>query len=210
MPASLNGSLMPRGGAYSRGFRSAGLLLAGQVCESGKEQDTLVYPIVYLYRHHAELVLKSIIECASAFLDRNLTKSERDSLGHHDLAKLWKIARPLLDLVCGLEKKPPLPSADMEGIDSYVRQLHEHDPDGQRFRYATAKTKRAGARKGSVSRGPSLSPELNVINIRAFAIAMEKLADYLEGIDRWVGGMREWQDDMRREKVIHPDLPGRV
>lgn len=98
----------------------------------------------------------------------------------------------------------------MEGIDSYVRQLHEHDPDGQRFRYATAKTKRAGARKGSVSRGPSLSPELNVINIRAFAIAMEKLADYLEGIDRWVGGMREWQDDMRREKVIHPDLPGRV
>ena len=74
--------------AYSRGFRRAGLQLAAQVCESGKDQDTLVYPIVYLYRHHAELVLKSIIECARALLNRNLTESDRKTLGRHDLVHL--------------------------------------------------------------------------------------------------------------------------
>jgi len=89
--------------------------------------------------------------------------------------------------------------ADIEGIDSYVRQLHEHDPDGQRFRYATVKIQRSGARNDPAARGPSLSPELKLVNIRAFAGAMEKLADYLERVDGWFGDIRMWQDDMRRE-----------
>ena len=47
--------------AYQNGYRRAALHLAEYVCDAGRGQDFLVYPIVYLYRHHIELTLKSII-----------------------------------------------------------------------------------------------------------------------------------------------------
>jgi hypothetical protein len=72
--------------AYQDGYRRAALHLAEYVCEVGHGQDYLVYPIVYLYRHHIELTLKSIIGAAAFVIDHTLTKSDFDTLGHHDLA----------------------------------------------------------------------------------------------------------------------------
>jgi hypothetical protein len=43
--------------AYQDGYRRAALQLAEYVCDAGRGQDFLVYPIVYLYRHHIELAL---------------------------------------------------------------------------------------------------------------------------------------------------------
>lgn len=170
---------------YSDGFRRAAIQLAEQVCESAQGMDVLIYPIVYLYRHHTELVLKSIIEVASDLLDRKLSRSELNKLGRHNLSELWALVRPLLDPVCEAAANPPLPLEDLQGIDSYIQQLHEHDPDGQRFRYPTIKLKNAGSRSQSPARGASLSPDLKLVNVRIFANAMEQLADYLEGIASW-------------------------
>jgi len=175
---------------YTSGFRRAGLRLAAHVCETRSDQDVLVYPIVYLYRHHAELVLKSIVELAAGLLDHELMEHDHRALRGHDLSKLWDIARPLLNPVCALVPNPPFPDDDLQGIDSYVRQLYEHDPDGTRFRYATTKPKRGGPRVIAVG-APSLSSNLNLVNIRAFAVAMEKLADYLEGIEMWFGNLQD-------------------
>jgi hypothetical protein len=179
---------------YTSGFRRAGLRLAQHVCETGSDQDFLIYPIVYLYRHHVELVLKAIIRCASRLLDRELSQQDLKTLGRHSLAELWQAARPLLNPVCELVPNPPFPAADLEGVDSYIHQIHEHDPDGQRFRYATAKVKEAG--RPSVTT-PSLSPNLKLVNIRVLAVAMERLADYLENIECWSGDLEdakaEWQ-----------------
>lgn len=174
--------------AYSTGFRRAAGRLAADVCETAANQDTLIYPIVYLYRHHAELVLKAIIISASKLLDRALTAQDLDALGQHGLWKLWQTARPLLNPVCDRANNPPFPVADLEGIDSYIRQIHAHDPDGQRFRYATTKAKGA----------PSLSPHLKLINVRIFAISMEKLADYLEGIEGWFAHLEGAKAEVER------------
>ena len=192
--------------AYSAGFRRAALQLAEQVCESARGQDVLIYPIVYLYRHHVELVLKSIVEVASDLLDRELSERELKTLGRHGLSELWMVARPLLDPVCELAANPPFPPEDLEGIDSYIQQVHEHDPDGQRFRYATTKLKSAGSRSRSPARGPSLSPELKLMNIRIFANAMEQLADYLEAIESWFGHLLQQRDEMR-EAMSSADFP---
>ncbi len=178
---------------YFSGFRRAAARLARHVCETGSDQDFLVYPIVYLYRHHAELVLKNIIEVAAALLDRELTKSDHEALERHDLARLWAAARPLLNPVCALVPNPPFPDDDLAGIDSYIRQLHEHDPKGESFRYATTKVRRNG------TRSPSLSPDLKLVNIRAFAAAMERLADYLEGIEGWFGDLVDAKAQYRRK-----------
>ncbi len=181
--------------AYSSGFRRAAGYLAAQVCDSGSEQDTLIYPIVYLYRHHVELVLKSIIETASALLGQELPERDLRKLDQHGLAELWYVAKPLLDPVCERANNPPFPPDDLEGVGSYIGQIHAHDPDGQRFRYATTKLKGIGSRRRSRLRGPALNPDLKLVNIRQFAIEMEKLADYLEGIQSWFGHLYEGQGD---------------
>ena len=180
--------------AYSRGFRRAAERLASHVCDIGNDQDVLIYPIVYLYRHHVELVLKAVIKSASELLDRELTEQDLKNLGRHGLWELWQTARPLLDPVCDHADNPPFPAADLDGVDSYVRQIHEHDPDGQRFRYATTKAKgvsRSGLR-------PSLGPQLKLVNIRVFAAAMEKLADYLEGVEGWFVVLEDAKAEMQR------------
>lgn len=174
---------------YQDGYRRAALHLAEHVCETGRGQDFLVYPIVYLYRHHIEMVLKSLVSVGCILLDRELTdKKDVEALGRHDLAKLWKLARPLLNPVCELAGNPEFPPADLEGIDAYVRQLHEHDPDGQRFRYARTK-----------NRKPSLHPDLRHINIGTFAVALEKLADYLDAVEAWFDDLADRKAEMRAQ-----------
>lgn len=171
---------------YPDGYRQAAFHLAEHVCETGKERDFLIYPIVYLYRHHIEIVLKSLLNVACHLLDQELTAREVKALGRHDLAELWNMVKSLLNPVCELAGSDPLPLDDLEGIASYIYQLHEHDPDGQRFRYAMTKA------KGSPNkRIPSLHPNLRNINIRNFAIALEKLSDYLGSLDDWFSDLIE-------------------
>jgi hypothetical protein len=171
--------------AYQDGYRNAALHLAEYVCGAGRGQDFLVYPIVYLYRHHIELTLKSIIKAAAFVVDHTLTQIEQDTLVRsHDLAKLWNLARPMLSPACELGGESSLPQTDLEGIDSYIDQLHQHDPDGQRFRYWTIRGK--GQKPATL---PSLPNYLIHINIRNFADGMEKLADYLEAFDNEIGDL---------------------
>lgn len=180
------------GWAYSNGFRRAAFQLAQHVCDTASDQDVLIYPIVYLYRHHVELVLKSIIRSAFGLLDRELSKQDHEVLGRHGLSELWQTAQPLLDPVCQRAGDQPFPPSELDGVDSYVRQIHEHDPDGQRFRYATTKVRKAGRANATV---PSLSPELTHVNVRVLANAMERLADYLENVEGWFGDL----EDAKRE-----------
>jgi hypothetical protein len=169
---------------YKKGYRRAALHLAVQVCDSQNEQDQLIYPIVYLYRHHTELVLKGIIYNAYALLGRKL---DNKMLVHHVLFGLWKTARPLLSDVCDLAGHHHYPVEDLEGVESYIRQLDKQDRDGQRFRYATT------------NQGASHSTKLKVINVRMFAILMEGLADYLECIDSWFGDLRQDKVEMQHD-----------
>ena len=171
--------------AYQSGFRKAAFYLAEHVCNTGREQDFLIYPIVYLYRHHIEVALKSLIALSGCLLDRELGGTDQKTVGRHDLVDLWKLARPLLNQVCESSGDGALPPADLEGIDSYIRQLHAHDPDGQRFRYARTRKKAS-----------SLNPDLHNINIRNFAICLEKLADYLDALETWIDQLAEQKNDM--------------
>ena len=92
-----------------------------------------------------------------------LTKNDFDTLGHHDLSTLWKLAKPMLNPACDLGGESPLPPDDLEGIDSYIAQLHQHDPDGQRFRYSTTKAKGQKTR-----RLPSLPDNLHAYQCPRF------------------------------------------
>ncbi len=173
--------------AYKAGFRKAALQLAEKMCERPIDQDLIVYPIVYLYRHHVELMLKDIFRLAADLLDQPISNGQEKHLGRHDLAKLWSMIRPMLDPVSKMVGEDPLPVADLDGIDAYMRQLNVHDPGGASFRYA---------RNHDATR--TLGSDLVHINIRSFAIQMEKLADYLNGLENWFAMLVDQRNEANR------------
>lgn len=179
------------GHAYKKGFRIGALRLAEKVCSDYSDQDLLIYPIVYLYRHYLELVLKEIFRSASRLVCHDITPEQDENLGKHGLKPLWSMIEPLLGPVCVQTGHDQIPQADVDGIRSYIEQFHNHDPDGQRFRYATIKVKKPNAPKGTKEHKRSLKKELSLINIRTFAVNTEKLADYLDGLSYWLADMVE-------------------
>ena len=57
------------GTAYTEGYRRAADILINHIDESGRDQDFLVYPVLFLYRHHLELLIKQIIGLALALAE---------------------------------------------------------------------------------------------------------------------------------------------
>jgi len=181
---------------YKNGFRMAAGRLALQVCNSHADQDSLVYPILYLYRHHLELVLKDIFRTLADLLDRSVSDVEEKALGRHDLVPLWELIAPLLEPLCSFAGENPIPAEDVEGVRSYLKQLNEHDPDGQRFRYATVRVRPPKNSNLPVKHERSIKEALRLVNIRVFASHMEQLADYLEGLEVWAAHLLQARQDM--------------
>ena len=62
--------------------------------ESGLREKWLVYPILFLYRHYLELMLKSILIEASATFHEPIPKGVE---GEHNLSNLWETLRTMVD-----------------------------------------------------------------------------------------------------------------
>ncbi len=170
---------------YTEGYRRGATLLVEHVMEHQRDQDYLVYPVIFLYRHHIELALKNIIGHMPYVLDQEFTQAEEKHLGKHRLDLLWQNLKPKLGAMADIAGWARLPNDDLEGIDSYIRQLTALDPDSFSFRYTRSK-------KGA----PSLPLELKRINLRHFAEMMERLADYLDGLDTAVSVLEEGKAEM--------------
>jgi hypothetical protein len=155
--------------AYLEGYRRGARFLVGHVVEERHDQDFLVYPIIFLYRHHIELALKNMILQCPYLIGRQLNKQEEENLKQHKLKWLWRDLKPMLRALC--QAHAPLPEADVEGIDDYIEQLTAMDADSFAFRYAHTKGDE-----------PSL-PGVKQINLRHFAVTIERLADYFDGLD---------------------------
>lgn len=79
------------GTAYTEGYRRAADILINHIDESGRDQDFLVYPVLFLYRHHLELLIKQIIGLALALAeDPDKHQYKKDD---HNLNNLWPLAQ---------------------------------------------------------------------------------------------------------------------
>lgn len=80
--------------AYTEGYRRAADILIGHIDASGQDQDFLVYPVLFLYRHHIELLIKQIIGLALALAeDPSKHQYKKDN---HNLNTLWPLAQKLI------------------------------------------------------------------------------------------------------------------
>jgi hypothetical protein len=187
-----NACITPNGDgqtAYAEGYRrGAKVLVEHVVAGGGNDKNCLVYPILFLYRHHIELALKRIIRRAPRLLSRSLTKDEKNHLGTHRLDWLWRDLKPMMTEILEAVGWEKVDQIDMEGVGDYVCQMSELDRDGFSSRYAHSKE------------GDRLLPKnLTHINIRHFAEMMDRLVNYIDGIDTATSLVEESQDDMEAE-----------
>jgi hypothetical protein len=173
---------------YTEGYRRGARLLVEYVTEQQRDQDYLVYPIIFLYRHHIELALKNLIRQAPYVIDRPLSMTETQHLDRHRLDLLWQDFKPMFADVCKAAGWGKLNAADEEGIDNYIRQFTALDQESFSFRYPRSK-------KGL----PSLPSELRRINLRHFAELVERLADYLDALDTAVSVLVEQKAEMEAD-----------
>ncbi len=112
---------------YINGYKLAADSLVLQVNDTGRDQDYLVYPIVFLYRQHIELLLKNIVSNGRQLLDQDGGYPK-----HHKIDELWKTVKGILRKVfeSNIDKK-------FAQVEHVVNELAKADPDSMSFRYST-------------------------------------------------------------------------
>jgi hypothetical protein len=180
LTACVNFSFNPRHG-YIEGYKRAAEMLISHVRVEKRDQDYLVYPIIFMYRQHLELQLKSIILHARNLLQ----KTETGHPTHHKLDFLWSLAKDLARQVWTDHDDPP----EFAVADLFIEQFLFVDPGSMAFRYPYLKD-------GS----PSLKG-ITHINLGLLQQCMDQIVPFLDGVACGVEGMlnemERYSDDFR-------------
>ncbi|AMQ54573.1 TPA: hypothetical protein RVD67_003982 [Escherichia coli] len=152
------------GTAYTEGYRRAADILINHIDESGRDQDFLVYPVLFLYRHHLELLIKQIIGLALALAeDPDKHQYKKDD---HNLNNLWPVAQKLI-----LEVDDSYRPSDFRLVKEVVKALHQADERATDFRYARRND------------GTRSLEGIHYVNTRWFGEKMGEVSDLLDGVD---------------------------
>jgi hypothetical protein len=167
-------------GVYAEGYRMGALRLVQQL---GQDQDFLIYPVVFLYRHYLELRLKEIIA-----LGERLAGTNRPVRPTHDLRKLWGRAETHLR-----REYKDCPDhadflADLAAARRLIEQFAELDPGATTFRYAET---------GKSDERAVTRPER--INLGQFSWAMRTIGHFLDGASYGLSATLDMQREMERE-----------
>ena len=136
------------------------------------DRDSIVYPVVFCYRHAVEVYLKFARSVA-----HRLFEVPRDSRRlEHGLSGVWDELRPLIE-----RRWPKGPIQDLDATEKMIKELDAIDQNAQRFRYAT-----------STKRDPHF-PEVMCLDLVNFCRSGRKVINFLEGC---IDGMFEAIDAM--------------
>lgn len=116
------------GETYATGYFSAAKALLERIVINGgdgQEMDTLVYPILYSFRHGIELSLKHLLRELHTIDTKQFDLS---SIQNHNLLNLWKDWEKYVPFDRRIEEAS-------NGLGSIVEQIHKADQSGQEFRY---------------------------------------------------------------------------
>lgn len=124
-------------GEFTIGYKEAGDLLLQHTLKAGR-QNVLVYPIIFLYRHYIELILKEIILNNWEYLGISQSFPEG-----HNIYKLWKICRQNMQEADKLVDPGFAESEEYQkeiiqaydALEADLSKFAEIDPDSQSFRY---------------------------------------------------------------------------
>lgn len=144
---------------HLEGYKLAADQLVRTIEAGGHDQDFLVYPIVFLYRHHLELLLKDLRSAGWRLYDWDLTAK-----ADHKLPGLWKDCRKVIE-----ETWPDAAGSDADVVEKLVAEFDAMDPNSTAFRYST-----------SMKGDKSLPDDLTHLNLRHLRETMDKLSLFLQ------------------------------
>lgn len=156
---------------YIVGYKEAADSLVDSIANRKGSADSLIFPIVFLYRHYVEIRLKSLLHDGSRLLDRDYKQKSE-----HQLSKLWPKVRSILD-----ELWPNEEGEDLKAMDSLIAQFEEVDPQSTTFRYPK-----------DFDGNNSLKLDVPRVNLRNLAEVVGAMSIILEGS---VGAISEYQGD---------------
>ena len=151
------------GDFHAAGYRQAAEILLrrfladpeGTACE----RDSLVLPVLFLFRHYLELRFKDIIVYGQV-----LSGQPAQWRHGHDLESLWAEVQDLCNVVYGSPA-----SAEFVSVGECVSDLRQLDPNSESFRYPRDRN------------GRPLFEHL-VIGLKALSATVASIGDCLDGI----------------------------
>ena len=142
-------------GRYAQGYFEAGERLVRSLRRDHYGIDGLIYPLVMIYRHGVEAMLKQLAVMSSVLVEK-----KREVHFTHKLTDNWAVLRrclPQLDV----------PQQDIDGADAIIEDLIEIDPNGESFRYPIS------------GKGNLHLEDWSLINVSVFSKGMTRLTDFL-------------------------------
>jgi hypothetical protein len=163
---------------YAESYRFAASTLVDFFARTGHDQDFLALPVLFLYRHYAELSLKLLVRDAFADLGRKIPK-----LIGHALVPLWAQLRPALEAIW-----PGEHDLDLGVIEAVVHELDSADPGSDTFRFPVDT-------KGL----PQLPDYLRRLDVVHFAQSMEAYAHWVGGVADALSARSDISAELERE-----------
>lgn len=149
------------------GYKAAADLMVERAARSGYDRDTLVFPIVFNYRHFIELSLKYLI----ATYGRSI--NVEPNWKSHDLAELWRTFKRVLK---GHGDHDP--DRTNQAVEHIIAEFAKVDPQSFAYRYPVDR-------------------DGNLLELGQNELDLQSLADVMKGLDGYFTGCDGWLDDLQ-------------
>jgi hypothetical protein len=169
--------------AYAEGYLRSARLLATHICETERDQDLLVYPILFALRHYLELSFKNMIWLARVYQKDRATWP----MGSHKLASLWDDVRREYAQVYDRLPQDETGVAYLRRIDECVQAVAAVDPMGEDFRYGYRRdmTRTMGGK--------------TIVSIEVLRGELDALDEAVGGLTFMLGQVADYACDARAE-----------
>ena len=143
--------------SYASGYKRSADILIEHIRQQESDQDLLVYPVIFLYRHYIELMLKAIIT-----IGQRVEGCDVQIPPHHKLENLWDDAKKII--------RTHFPEADNPAsiVGNQILEFAKLDNSGEECRYPVLK-----------SGEPSLE-QLDKIDLENFSQVIDRISVYLD------------------------------
>ena len=164
---------------YIEGYRRSADILVNYIQDKTVDQDILIYPIVFLYRHHIELRLKELLKKGRGLLGKDYKKDIT-----HDVDLLWRECKKISKEI------EPESEKNFQSIEKVIKDLHKIDKDSYNFRYSTDKE---GNR--------SIDSKLKIINIKEFYSSINEAVCLLEGASCQISYLQDCKSEINESGI---------
>jgi hypothetical protein len=149
------------------GYKAAADLMVERAAGSGYGRDTLVFPIVFNYRHFIELSLKYLI----ATYGRSV--NVEPNWKSHDLAELWRTFKGVLKQYGDND-----PDQTNQAVENIIAEFAKVDPQSFAYRYPVDR-------------------DGNLLELGQSELDLQSLAAVMKGLERYFTGCDGWLDDLQ-------------